>query len=176
MRTSSPDSVHLRKVMLHVEELILAFSSSMCPSRSVVVHILMTFAIQTLLVPARRYARTLRLMLTCARQRNILPARSRPCGLAKGPNSEAPPPSEHPMPVETDNIPLAHPIYQQPTEPDSSDHIRDHQQAQSYMIPTSGMQSPYTSSELLDPPSSIHPFETETHSTLFEHRSFEGGE
>ena len=76
------------------------------------------------------------------------------------------------MSVETDNMPLANPIYQHPTEPDSGDHIRDHQQAQSYIIPTSDMQPPYTSSELLNPSSSIHPFETAL-STLFEQQSFE---
>jgi hypothetical protein len=90
MRTSSPDNVDLRKVVLDVEELILALSSSMCPGRAVVAYMLMTVVMQTLSVPATGYARTLKLMLTRARQRNILPARSHPGGLAEGPDSGLP--------------------------------------------------------------------------------------
>ena len=165
MRTSSPDKVDLYKDM--VEELILALSSSMCPSPPVVAHILMTVVMQmqTLLAPATRFARILTLMLACP-PRNTLPARPHPYGLVEGPDREAPPSSEHQMPLHTDNIRLANPIHQQLTEP-NSDHTRDHQQAQSHVIPTSGMHPPYTSSELLNLSSSINPFET-TLSILFE--------
>ena len=171
MHTSSPDKVDLYNDM--AEELILALSSSMCPSPPVVAHILMTVVMQmqTLLTPATRFARILTLMLACPPPGNTLPARPHPYGLVEGPDGEAPPSSEHQMPLHTDNIPLANPIYQQLTEP-NSDHTRDHQQAQSHVIPTSGMHPPYTSSGLLNLSSSINPFET-TRSTLFEQRSFE---
>ena len=166
--------------MLDVEELISALSSSMCPDCAVVAYIL-TVVMQTLLVPATRYARILDFMLTHARQRNILPARSPRRGLVEGPDS-APPPSaqtsEHLMPLQTDIFPLANPIYQQLMEPDSGDRTIHHQQAQSHMIPTSGLQPPHTSSRLPNPPSSIPPFETQmpAHATVFGQQPFEGGE
>jgi len=116
-----PDNVDLRKVMLDVEELILALSS----------------------IPATRYARTLRHMLDRARNRNVFPARSHSDPV----DSSAGPPSaqngDHLIPLQPDGLPIPNVAYQQSVETEGGNHPVHHQQAPTHMMPTNGMPPPY---------------------------------
>jgi hypothetical protein len=115
-------------------------------------------------------------MLTRARQRNILPARSLPCGPVDGPDNGGPPAaqaSEQLIPMQTDALPAANPIHPQSMETDGGDHTMHHQQAQ---VPPSGPPPPY--SGWRSPSSSIPAFEAQAaaHAIGYEQQSFEGGE
>ena len=166
---SSPDNVDLRKVMLDVEELILALSSSMCLKPVTTTRNLMSIPP----VPATRYARTLRLMLTRARQRNILPARSLPCGPVDGPENGGPPPAqapEHVIALQADALPAANPIHPQPMETEGGDHTLHHQQA---LMPPTGPPPPY--SGWRSPSSSVPPFDAQI-AVGYEQQPYGGGE
>lgn len=153
--------------MLDVEELILALSSSTYSVRSR----RCSCTDASHLVPARRYARTLRLMLTCARQRNVLPARSHPGGPVDGSESGAPPPaanSDHMMP-QPDGLPPVNSTHPQSMEADNAAY---HEQAPAHLMYASGMPPPY--SGLRSPSSSIPQFETQV-AFGYDQQSIEGG-